>query len=102
MIQQQIKRSEQEWMDIIQECRTSSFSDRAWCSEHGIPISSFYNGVSRLRKKACEIPAASQIAPSQQVVELPVAGELSTVLSCWNQLSGYGWFSGKTDVDNHA
>ncbi|MFR1127894.1 MULTISPECIES: hypothetical protein [Enterocloster] len=31
-------------------------ADNAWCERHNIPLSSFYNAVTRLRKKACAIP----------------------------------------------
>ena len=49
-------RSDREWLDLITECRQSGFSDKAWCDQHDIPVSSFYNAASRLRKKACAIP----------------------------------------------
>lgn len=49
-------RSLKEWMDLIIDCRKSGLSDAAWCELHGIPVSSFYNAATRLRKKACEIP----------------------------------------------
>lgn len=77
MIQKQRRRSDDEWMALIQECRTSGLSDLAWCSEHGIPSSTFYNRISRLRKKACDIPAPAEhaIQPSQQIVPLTVMEE---------------------------
>ena len=49
-------RSLDEWMDLITECRQSGLTDAAWCNEHGISPSCFYNAVTRLRKKACQIP----------------------------------------------
>lgn len=49
-------RSLDEWMDLVTECRQSGLTDAAWCKEHGIPPSCFYNAVARLRKKACQIP----------------------------------------------
>ena len=48
MVQKQAKRSEQEWMNLIQECRASGLSDKDWCEQHGIPVSSFYNKISEL------------------------------------------------------
>lgn len=42
---------------LIMECRSSGLTDYQWCKEHGIHPGTFYNWVSRLRKKAChEIP----------------------------------------------
>lgn len=53
------RRSQDEWLQLIQECRRSGLSDRTWCEQHGILVSSFYNAVKRLRKKACDIPYVS-------------------------------------------
>lgn len=77
MVQKQAKRNEQEWIELIQECRTSGLSDKEWCFQHGIPISTFYNRVTTLRKKACSIPAASKsvVTPSQQVVPITIIEE---------------------------
>jgi len=30
------RRSQDEWFQLIQECRNSGLSDRAWCEQHGI------------------------------------------------------------------
>ena len=49
-------RSLEEWMELVTECRQSGLTDAAWCNEHGISPSCFYNAVTRLRKKACQIP----------------------------------------------
>ena len=49
-------RSLDEWMELVAECRQSGLTDAAWCTAHGISPSSFYNAVSRLRKRACQIP----------------------------------------------
>ena len=49
-------RSLDEWMELVTECRQSGLTDAAWCNEHGISPSCFYNAVTRLRKKACQIP----------------------------------------------
>ena len=45
-------RSLDEWMELVTECRQSGLTDAAWCNEHGISPSCFYNAVTRLRKKA--------------------------------------------------
>ena len=46
----------EEWMDLVIQCSQSGLTDAAWCNEHGISPSCFYNAVTRLRKKACQIP----------------------------------------------
>lgn len=52
-------RSLDEWMELVTACRQSGFTDVAWCHENEISPSCFYNAVSRLRKRACEIPEPS-------------------------------------------
>lgn len=77
MIQKSPKRTEQEWMSLINECRSSGLSDRTWCAAHGIPMSTFYNRISYFRKKAHLIPDAAPCVaePRQQVVALSVVDE---------------------------
>lgn len=66
--------SDEKWLDLINECRSSGFSDKDWCLEHQIGISTFYYHINRLRKKACSIPATASgiMTPcrKQEVVEL--------------------------------
>ena len=66
------RRTDKEWLDLIQECRSSGLSDKCWCQEHHIHTSNFYYQIRRLRKKACEIPEPSHSLPSgkQEVVQL--------------------------------
>ena len=52
-------RSLDEWMKLVTECRQSGLTDAAWCTEHGISPSSFYNAVTRLRKRVI-IPGISE------------------------------------------
>ena len=43
--------------ELIMECRSSGMSDAQWCLQQGINPGTFYNWVSKLRKKACyDIP----------------------------------------------
>ena len=50
------RRTDKEWLNLIQECRSSGLSDKCWCQEHHIHTSNFYYQIRRLRQKACEIP----------------------------------------------
>lgn len=50
------RRSNDEWMTLVTECRQSGLTDDAWCQQNGIAISSFYNAVHRLREQACAVP----------------------------------------------
>ena len=67
MTTRQPRRSDQEWFDLIMECRQSGLSDKVWCEEHDIATSTFYNAVTRLRRKACDIPDKSE---AKSVVDL--------------------------------
>lgn len=51
------RRSLDDWMELVTECRQSGLTDAAWCEAQGISPSCFYNAVSRLRKE----PARYQI-----------------------------------------
>lgn len=61
---------------LILDCRSSGLSDYQWCKANGIQPGTFYNWVSRLRKKACcdipnPAPRDCHIPPSvQEVVKL--------------------------------
>ena len=77
-------RSLDEWMDLVTECRQSGLTDAAWCNEHGISPSCFYNAVTRLRKKACQIPDPAGKASTldltshkQDVVQIAIEPETS-------------------------
>ena len=77
-------RSLDEWMELVTECRQSGLTDAAWCNEHGISPSCFYNAVTRLRKKACQIPdpvgKASTLdltSHKQVVVQIAIEPEFS-------------------------
>lgn len=77
------KRSQAEWMNIITTCRQSGLSDATWCEQNGISASAFYNAVSRLRKKACEIPEPIQTFDvvnltnsKQDVVEVAITPDI--------------------------
>ena len=94
-------RSLDEWMELVTECRQSGLTDAAWCNEHGISPSCFYNAVTRLRKKACQIPEpagkASTLdltAHKQDVVQIAIEPESSPA----ELISDSG--SGSTHIDN--
>ena len=71
-------------MELVTECRQSGLTDAAWCTEHGISPSSFYNAVTRLRKRACQIPDPAGKASTldftshkQDVVQIAIEPENS-------------------------
>jgi len=66
------RRTDEEWLNLIQECRSSGLSDKCWCEEHHIHTSNFYYQIRRLRNKACDIPepASSSFSSKQEIVQV--------------------------------
>ena len=76
-------RSDEEWFQIINECRCSGLSDSQWCKQHDIRESTFFCAVGRLRKKAYAIPdrnksidVLSSSFPKQDVVRIDIEPEI--------------------------
>jgi hypothetical protein len=69
MSQKHKPRTDQEWLDLIQECRSSGMTDAAWCELHGICRTNFYYHIRQLKKKACEIPD-NQVKSFQECQEV--------------------------------
>ncbi len=71
------RRSDDQWLNALQECRSSGLTDKAWCDMNGIHPTSFYRAIRRLRKKACDIPMRTGRALSlpQEVVEVASVDE---------------------------
>ena len=55
--------NDEHWLNLITQCRSSGLTDRQWCIENGIPVSTFYYHVRALRKKAWQ---------KQEVVQIPL------------------------------
>lgn len=69
-----------EKLQLIMECRKSGLSDRQWCLNKGIPPSTFYTWISKLRERACcDIPESvsktsdvPSYTPQQDVVKVNI------------------------------
>lgn len=70
--------TQEERFELVMECRSSGLSDYQWCQEKGIHPGTFYNWITRFRKKGYpNIPApagrtSKQKAMKQEVVKLDV------------------------------
>jgi len=42
------------WASDVKSCRESKLTVRDWCHEKGIPVSTYYNRLKRLRKAAIQ------------------------------------------------
>lgn len=72
-------RSDDEWFELITECRKSGLSDTAWCQAKSIPSGTFFCAATRLRKKAYALPKRNtstnttlDLAPKQDVVRIDI------------------------------
>ena len=76
-------KTEAEWMTLIQTCRSSGLTDRSWCEQNGISINTFYNTISKLRKKSCVIPKSpeSRVNELPEIVPVSVSSEDNTLVS---------------------
>lgn len=71
-------RSLEEWMEIIKTCRNSGLTDKQWCLENHVSLSTFHKRVCYLRKKSYTIPSTNakksrpQTTAMQEVVPLDI------------------------------
>ena len=92
------RRTDQEWLDIIYECRSSGLTDKAWCEQHQIDPSSFYNHIRKLRRKSYDIPKPTFTGNSQdrqEVVPLLVQDDEETLPVCEVTPDKQSWNGGK-------
>ncbi len=70
-----VRRSKQEWMELIHECRTSGMTASAWCEQHSIPRKSYTNAVSRLVREGLveSVHPGRTARQTQEVVDISSA-----------------------------
>lgn len=76
MAQKRIKHTDQEWFDLITECRTSKLKVKVWCEQHGITAKALYYHTRQLRQKGYPIPqkpTTDLLQEKQEVVCLGVS-----------------------------
>lgn len=68
-----------EWSRQVQECSGSGLSVVQWCSMNGIPASTYYNRLRRLRETALEDIGCGTIAADagQSVVRIEAASRVT-------------------------
>lgn len=75
MAQKRIKRTDQEWFDLIKDCKTSSLKVKIWCEQHGITEKALGYHTRRLRQKGYCIPqrpVKTMSCEAQEVVCLDI------------------------------
>lgn len=70
---------------LIMECRQSGLSEYQWCQMNDINPGTFYNWISRLRKRGMVIPMSSDqgkktSAPLQEVVKVNLMPDSAPML----------------------
>ncbi|WP_312370237.1 IS66 family insertion sequence element accessory protein TnpA [Lachnoclostridium sp.] len=77
------RKSIDEKLQLIMECRNSGLSDYQWCKRHDINSSTFYNWVTRIHKQVTKIPEAlsDEKKPplKQEVVKLELVHKDATL-----------------------
>ena len=67
-------RTDEEWLSLIQECRSSGLTDKQWCEAYQICPSNFYYQIRIFRNRACEIPESQSkttlTTQKQEVVQV--------------------------------
>ena len=66
MKQDNIIRSPEYWLELIEECQQSNMSAQSWCKKQNIPYKKFIYRRTRLANTFCSSPQA----PSSSFVEL--------------------------------
>lgn len=75
------QRTDNEWFDLINECRRSGMSDAGWCRLNHVCPSSFYSAVKRLRKRSFAIPPRDDgihdlTVSGQDVVKVDIVNDI--------------------------
>ena len=70
------RRTDDQWMELVNTCRASGLSDKAWCDQNNISINTFYNAVHRLRLHEYQIP---EQACDKQVIDLTAVPDVVKV-----------------------
>ena len=82
MSDQKPRRSKDEWLDLVRECRKSGMTDAQWCLANGISRHSFNSALKRLRKCSYAIPSRKPhglcdlTAPVQDVVKVDIVPDI--------------------------
>lgn len=80
MAHKRIKHTDQEWFDLIKECRTSKRTISDWCGQHGITPKALYYHTRRLQGMGYQIPKKTHSdtrREKQEIVCLDISNSLS-------------------------
>ena len=70
MAHKRIKHTDQEWFDLIKECRTSKRTIIDWCGQHGITPKALYYHTRRLQGMGYPIPKKTHSGTRREKQEI--------------------------------
>lgn len=77
------KMSNEQWMEMIQTCRSSGLSDHQWCKENDVAVSTFYKHAKEFRENACiSLPSfgTRNVHDTQEVVQVNLETKTSALI----------------------
>ena len=83
-----MRRSPEEWMKLVLECRKSGMSDRQWCNTNNISYYTFASAIKNLRRMNYEIPKSKDLdihdltLPKQDVVKVDIVSDVQPPIPC--------------------
>lgn len=80
MAHKRIKHTDQEWLNLIKECRTSKQTINDWCGQHGITPKALSYHTRRLRCMGYQIPKKTRSDTRREKPEI-ICLDLSNSLS---------------------
>lgn len=87
MTQHRIKRTDQEWLDLIRNCYSSGLKVSTWCAQHDITVKAFYYHTRQLRQKGYGFPQRDSLIPQekQEVVRIGVSDDMASGIPSHNR-----------------
>lgn len=70
-----IRRTDEQWMELIRECKSSGLSDQIWLKQKQIPASSYYRKYQQL----CGDMEQTTPIPQKKLTEIPETHEIVQV-----------------------
>ena len=90
-----MRRSPEEWMKLVLECRKSGMSDRQWCIANDISYYTFASAIKNLIRMNYEIPKSKDFdihdlaLPKQDVVKVDIVNDIQPPMECIPEVASH-------------
>ncbi len=90
-----MRRSPEEWMKLVLECRKSGMSDRQCCIANDISYYTFASAIKNLRRMNYEIPKSKDFdihdlaLPKQDVVKVDIVNDIQPPMECIPEVASH-------------